>query len=47
LVKWSQKQEVIDAWPAIVVLKGIEKDALEEATGDFLDFILGDKIISS
>lgn len=41
LVKWSQKKEVVDAWADIVAREGVEKDALEKATWDFLGFVLG------
>lgn len=41
LVKWSQKQEVKDAWRRVAQREGLEKDALETATWGFLQFVLG------
>jgi hypothetical protein len=36
LVKWSKKPEVVKAWEKIVEREGLEKDAFEKATWDFL-----------
>jgi hypothetical protein len=41
LVKWSQKPEVKAAWEKIAERDGLEKDAFEKATWDFLGFVLG------
>lgn len=41
LIAWSQKAEVKEAWEKIAEEKGLEKDALEKATWDFLGFVLG------
>lgn len=41
LAKWSQKQEVKDAWKRLAEKEGLEKDALEKATWGFLQFVLG------
>jgi hypothetical protein len=49
LTKWSQKDEVKDAWKKLAEREGLEKDALEKATWTFLQFVLGrnyDMIIS-
>lgn len=41
LVKWSQKAEVKEAWRKVAEREGLEKDAFENATWDFLGFVLG------
>jgi len=41
LVKWSRQKEVKDAWDRLATREGLQKDAFEKATWDFLDFILG------
>lgn len=41
LIKWSQKNEVKKAWERLAERDGLEKDALEKATWDFLGFVLG------
>lgn len=41
LIKWSQKQEVKDAWAKLAEKNSLEKDALEKATWGFLGFVLG------
>jgi hypothetical protein len=41
LTRWSQKEEVREAWGRIAAREGFEKDALEKATWAFLGFVLG------
>jgi hypothetical protein len=41
LVKWSKKPEVKKTWERIAERDGLEKDAFEKATWDFLGFVLG------
>ncbi|KZL74306.1 NAD dependent epimerase dehydratase family protein [Colletotrichum tofieldiae] len=41
LVKWSQQKEVKKAWDKLAEREGLEKDAFEKATWDFLGFVLG------
>lgn len=41
LVKWSQRKDVKKAWETIAEREGLEKEALEKATWDFLGFVLG------
>ena len=41
LVEWAKKDEVKKAWEKIAKEKGFEKDGLEKATWDFLNFVLG------
>ncbi|EON65106.1 hypothetical protein W97_04342 [Coniosporium apollinis CBS 100218] len=41
LTKWSQKPEVKKAWQSLADREGLEKDAFEKATWDFLGFVLG------
>lgn len=41
LVKWAGRKEVKDAWAKIADREGLEKDALEKATWQFLGFVLG------
>jgi len=41
LVKWAGKKEVKDAWAKIADREGLDKDALEKATWQFLGFVLG------
>lgn len=41
LVKWSQQDDVKQAWNRLAEREGLEKDAFEKATWAFLDFILG------
>lgn len=49
LEKWSQRQDVKEAWDRIAEREGLEHDAFEKATWGFLGFVLGrnyDLIIS-
>ena len=41
LVKWSQREDVQDAWKKLAERDGLEKDAFEKATWGFLGFVLG------
>lgn len=41
LTKWSQKDEVKQAWEKVAEREGLEQDAFEKATWGFLQFILG------
>ncbi len=41
LIKWSQKEEVKQAWTKLVEKHGLEEDAFEKATWGFLGFVLG------
>ncbi|KAF2096873.1 NAD dependent epimerase/dehydratase family protein [Rhizodiscina lignyota] len=41
LVKWSQKEEVKEGWEKLADREGLEKDAFEKATWEFLAFVLG------
>lgn len=41
LVKWSKDPQVKAAWNRLAEREGLQKDAFEKATWDFLDFILG------
>jgi hypothetical protein len=41
LVKWSQQQEVKQAWEKLAEREGLVKDAFEQATWQFLAFVLG------
>jgi nucleoside-diphosphate-sugar epimerase len=49
LVKWSQRDDVKQAWAKVADRKGLQRDAFEKATWGFLGFVLGrnyDLIIS-
>jgi hypothetical protein len=41
LVKWSESDEVKNAWNKLAEREGLEKDAFEKATWGFLGFVLG------
>nr|CEG04783.1 unnamed protein product [Fusarium clavum] len=41
LVKWSQQDEVKEAWKKLAKREGLDESALEHATWDFLGFVLG------
>ncbi|TDZ27552.1 Uncharacterized protein C8034_v009766 [Colletotrichum sidae] len=41
LTKWSQQEEVKQAWDRLADREGLEKDAFEKATWAFLGFVLG------
>ena len=41
LVAWSQRAEVKDAWQRLADRHGLQKDALGQATWEFVNFILG------
>lgn len=41
LVKWSQREDVQEAWAKIAEREGLQKDAFEKATWGFLGFVLG------
>jgi nucleoside-diphosphate-sugar epimerase len=41
LEKWSQRQDVRDAWKRIAEREGLQEDAFEKATWGFLGFVLG------
>lgn len=41
LVKWSQRKDVIDAWHRLAEREGLQQDAFEKATWQFLGFVLG------
>ena len=41
LVKWSQRQDVKEAWEELVKEHGLDKGAFEKATWGFLGFVLG------
>ena len=41
LVKWSQREDVQEAWKKLAERDGLEKDAFEKATWGFLGFVLG------
>lgn len=41
LVKWSQKDEVKEAWARLAERDGLEKESFEKATWQFLGFVLG------
>lgn len=41
LAKWSQDEEVKQAWKRLAEREGLQKDAFEKATWAFLDFVLG------
>jgi hypothetical protein len=41
LVKWSQEKEVKEAWKRLAEREGLEHDALQNATWEFADFVLG------
>ena len=41
LVRWSQKDEVKQAWASLADREGLERDAFDHATWDFLGFVLG------
>lgn len=41
LVRWSQKDEVKQAWTRLADRDGLEKDSFEKATWSFLGFVLG------
>lgn len=41
LAKWSKLEEVEKAWYKLAEREGLQKDALEKATWEFLDFVLG------
>lgn len=43
LEKWSQRSDVVQAWERIAEKHGLQKDAFEKATWDFLGFVLGRK----
>ena len=41
LAKWSQHPEVKQAWETLAEREGLDTDAFQKATWDFLDFVLG------
>jgi nucleoside-diphosphate-sugar epimerase len=41
LVKWSQREDVKQAWNALAEREGLAKDAFDKATWAFLGFVLG------
>lgn len=41
LVKWSQQKEVKAAWERLAEREGLQKEAFEQATWGFVDFVLG------
>ncbi|KAF3004839.1 hypothetical protein E8E13_004588 [Curvularia kusanoi] len=41
LVKWSQRAEIKEAWTRIAKREGLQEDAFDKATWDFLGFVLG------
>ncbi|KAK4697383.1 hypothetical protein P7C71_g677, partial [Lecanoromycetidae sp. Uapishka_2] len=41
LIKWSQREDVKQAWDKLQAEHGLEKDAFEKATWGFLGFVLG------
>ncbi|KAI9680842.1 MAG: hypothetical protein M1817_004282 [Caeruleum heppii] len=41
LVKWSQNDEVKNAWARLAERDGLQKDSFEKATWSFLGFVLG------
>jgi nucleoside-diphosphate-sugar epimerase len=41
LVKWSQRDDVKEAWGKLAEREGLEKDGFEKATWGFLGFVLG------
>jgi len=41
LIKWSQREDVKEAWNKLAEREGLEKDAFEKATWGFLGFVLG------
>ncbi|KAK4144951.1 NAD(P)-binding domain protein [Dichotomopilus funicola] len=41
LVKWSQQTEVKDAWGRLAEREGLQREAFEQATWGFVDFVLG------
>ncbi len=41
LIKWSQRDDVKEAWGKLASSHGLEKDAFEKATWGFLGFVLG------
>lgn len=41
LVKWSQQDEVKEAWKTLAKREGLDESALEQATWPFLSFVLG------
>ncbi|KAK3694203.1 hypothetical protein B0T22DRAFT_451911 [Podospora appendiculata] len=41
LVKWSQADEVKQAWSRLAKREGLQEEAMEKATWAFLDFVLG------
>ncbi|KAM0329260.1 hypothetical protein ACHAQA_004564 [Verticillium albo-atrum] len=41
LVKWSQREDVKNAWEKLAEREGLEKEAFENATWKFLGFVLG------
>ena len=43
LEKWSQRQDVKEAWNRIAEREGLQEDAFEKATWGFLGFVLGRK----
>lgn len=43
LEKWSQRQDVKDAWSRIAKREGLQEDSFEKATWGFLGFVLGRK----
>lgn len=41
LVKWSQREDVRQAWRRLAEREGLQQDALEKGTWAFIDFVLG------
>ena len=41
LVKWSKEEDVKNAWQKVAKREGLEEDAFEKATWQFLGFVLG------
>jgi hypothetical protein len=41
LIKWSQQDEVKEAWKKLAKREGLDEKALEQATWNFLGFVLG------
>ncbi|KAL2147108.1 hypothetical protein VTI28DRAFT_538 [Corynascus sepedonium] len=41
LAKWSQKEEVRAAWERLAAREGLQRDAFDKATWEFVDFVLG------
>lgn len=41
LVKWSQREDVVNAWKKLAQREGLREDVFEKATWGFLGFVLG------